>query len=142
MPVEPHFGELAVELALPRRTVPARELVEHHPAGVVTVTRVLAARIAEADDEEVERRGAFASTPREAHLALGGAGLALLARGRLGGRLALPFGRTPRLLAPRNLPLGQFFALLDLRLGLLDARRHGHRREHRLLRVIEVGDAV
>jgi hypothetical protein len=47
--------------------VPARELVHDHPPGVVTVPCVLAARVPETDDEQVERRGAFASTPRETH---------------------------------------------------------------------------
>jgi hypothetical protein len=31
------------------------------------MSRVIAARIAEPDDEEIERRGAFASTPRKSH---------------------------------------------------------------------------
>jgi hypothetical protein len=34
--------------------VPARELVEHHPADVVTVPLVLPAGISEADHEQVE----------------------------------------------------------------------------------------
>ena len=37
--------------------MPARELVEHQPAGVVAGPLVLAARVAEARDEQVERRG-------------------------------------------------------------------------------------
>ena len=44
----------------------ASQLVDDHPAGVVTVARVLAARIAETDDEKIQRRGAFAPT-EEAH---------------------------------------------------------------------------
>jgi hypothetical protein len=50
-------------------------------------------------------------------------------------------------LRPRNLALGQL-ALLELLaldlfgLGLDEARRHRHRRQHRLLRVVEVGDAL
>ena len=94
MTVEPDFGELTRELALPRRAVPARELVEHHPPSVVTMPRVLAAGIAETDDEQIERRGAFASTPGQAHLAGGRAGLALLARIRIGCGLGGAFGRT------------------------------------------------
>jgi len=42
--------------------VPARKLVDDQPAGVVAVALVLAARVAEADDQEVERRGRCAST--------------------------------------------------------------------------------
>ena len=56
-------ASLSVELGPPRRAVPARELVDDHPADVVPVPRVLAARIAEPDDEQVERRGAFAPAP-------------------------------------------------------------------------------
>ena len=67
MAVEAHLRELAVELALPRRAVTARELVDDHPADVVPVPGVFAPGIAEADDEQIERRGAVASTPREAH---------------------------------------------------------------------------
>jgi len=47
--------------------VPARELVDDHPSDVVSVLCVLAAGIAEADDEQLERRGPVASTPRETH---------------------------------------------------------------------------
>jgi len=36
----------------------------------VPVTRVFTTRVAEADDEQLERRGSVASTPREAHLVL------------------------------------------------------------------------
>jgi hypothetical protein len=46
--------------------VPAGKLVDDHPAGVVPVAGVLATRVAEAHDEEIERRGAFAPT-EEAH---------------------------------------------------------------------------
>src|SRR5215208_7048768 len=64
MTVEPHLGELPGELSLPRDAVPARQFLDHHPADVVAVAGIFAAGIAEADDEEVERRGALASTPR------------------------------------------------------------------------------
>jgi fructoselysine-6-P-deglycase FrlB-like protein len=47
--------------------VAAAELADDHRADVVAMTCVLATRIAEPDDEQVERRGAFASAPREAH---------------------------------------------------------------------------
>jgi hypothetical protein len=46
--------------------VPPRELIDDHEADVVPVALVLAPRIAEADDQQVERRGAFAPTPRQA----------------------------------------------------------------------------
>ena len=62
MAVDPDLGELAVELAAPRAAVPARELVDDQPADVVAVARVLAARVAEADDEQVER-GAVSARP-------------------------------------------------------------------------------
>ena len=67
MLVDPDLGELAVELAAPRAAVPARELLDDHEADVVAVARVLAARVAEPDDEQVERRGAFAPSPGQAH---------------------------------------------------------------------------
>jgi hypothetical protein len=63
---EPDLAELAGELRAERAVVPACQLVDDHPAGVVPVARVLAARIAETDDEEIERRGALPST-KEAH---------------------------------------------------------------------------
>jgi hypothetical protein len=47
--------------------VPPCELLDDHPADVVAIACVFAARIPEADDEQVERRGPVASTPREAH---------------------------------------------------------------------------
>ena len=67
MPVEAELREPAVELRPPGSTVPARELFDDHPADVVAVARVLASRIAETDDEQVERRGPFAPAPRQAH---------------------------------------------------------------------------
>src|SRR5262249_5146329 len=141
--VEAHLRKLPVELALPRRAVPARELVEHHPARVVPVPRVLAAGVAETDDQQVERRGTVASAPREAHLALGAAGLALLARSRVGRRLGGAFGRTfGCLFALGDLALGQLLALLDLRLRLLDAGREPHGCEDGLLRVVQVGHTL
>jgi hypothetical protein len=73
--------------------VPARKLLDDHPADVVPVSRVLAPGIAETYDEQVERRGAFAPTPGKTHL-LGGAGLALLRSRRfaLGCALRLALG--------------------------------------------------
>ena len=66
------------------------------------MTCVLATRIPEADHEEVERRGAVASTPRQAHgagpLALGGALLA----GGVGRRLLRLIGGTLRPLLLRH----------------------------------------
>ena len=53
---EADLGELAGELRAERAVVPACELVDDHPAGVVTVAGVLAARIA-----ETRRRGDRAS---------------------------------------------------------------------------------
>jgi hypothetical protein len=47
--------------------VPTRKLFDDHPAHVVAVPGVLAAGIPQPDDEQLERRGAIASTPREAH---------------------------------------------------------------------------
>ena len=64
MAVEPDLCQAAVELRAPRPAVPARELVHHHPAGVVARLRVVAAGIAEPDDEQVERRGPLAPAPR------------------------------------------------------------------------------
>ena len=51
-PVDVDLGQPAAELRLPRAGVPTRELVHDHVAGVVPVPRVLAARIAQARDEE------------------------------------------------------------------------------------------
>src|SRR5919201_5527224 len=99
------------ELRAPRAPMPARELVQHEPAGVVARALVVAARVAQPRDEQIERRGPLAPT-KQAHgaLALGGAGLAGsvpagLVRG-LGGTLG-------SLLALRHLALGQL-ALLEL----------------------------
>ena len=64
--IEPDLGELPRELRAERAVMTACELVDDHPAGVVAVAGVLAARVAQADDEEIERRGAFAPT-EEAH---------------------------------------------------------------------------
>ena len=46
--------------------VPPRELVDDHPADVVPVALVTRAGVAEARDEQVERRGRLAPT-EEAH---------------------------------------------------------------------------
>ena len=67
MPIEPKLGDLAVELPLPGGAVATGQLVDHHPADVVAMAGVAAARIAEADDKQIERRGAFAPAPGEAH---------------------------------------------------------------------------
>ena len=56
------LGEPAAELPLERALVPARQLVDDHPADVVPVRRMLAAGVAEACDEQVERRGRVAPT--------------------------------------------------------------------------------
>ena len=89
----------------------ARELVDDHEADVVAVPRVLAAGIAETDDEQVERRGAFAPFPGQAHLELLlGFGVAAALVGgvvALGGILGLGLG------------LGALGALLGAFLGLL-----------------------
>ena len=61
-----HLGELTGELGAEGAVVAPRELVDDHPAGVVPVARVLAAGVAEADDEQIQRRGALAPT-EEAH---------------------------------------------------------------------------
>src|SRR5262245_1577184 len=131
MSVEAHLGEAAVELRAPRAVVPARELLEHHPARVVAVAGVLTAGIAEADDEQVERRGAFAPTPRQTHewLPLVGAGLAL---GGLGCTLCGDLGL---------LALDGLLALGGRLLGLLDAGRHRERRDDGL-GIVDEGDAV
>jgi hypothetical protein len=60
------FSELAGVLAAERRAVASRELVDDHPADVVTVRRVLSPGVAEADHEQVERRGVVAPT-KEPH---------------------------------------------------------------------------
>ena len=64
--VDADLGELAGELRLERAVVAPRQLVDDQPADVVPVARVLAARVAEADDEKIERRGALPPT-EEAH---------------------------------------------------------------------------
>src|SRR5439155_4907554 len=112
---EPHLRQRAGELGAPRAAMPARNLVEHHPAGVVPCALVLAPGIAEPRDEQVQRRGP-AAPPEEPHLALGVAGLALGAGAglfALGARLAFR-----SFLALRNLlALGQL-AFLELLLAL------------------------
>src|SRR5206468_11392842 len=79
MAVDPYLGELTRELRAPRAAVSARELVDDHLADVVAVARVLAARVAETDDEQVERGVAIAAAPGQPHgaLLLGGAFAAL-----------------------------------------------------------------
>src|SRR5204862_4546872 len=64
-PLESDLRQLPGELRPPRAAVPACELVDDHPADVVTVGPVLTAGIAEPDHEQVQRRPL---TPRpEAH---------------------------------------------------------------------------
>ena len=67
--VEADLPQRAVELRAPGPAVAPRELVEHEPARVVTRALVLAARVAEARDQQVQRRGLLAPT-EEAHLFL------------------------------------------------------------------------
>ena len=54
------------ELRAPRAALPPRELVEDEPAQVVARALVLATRVAETRDQQVERRGALAPT-KKAH---------------------------------------------------------------------------
>src|SRR5207249_3266007 len=118
------------ELRAERAAVPACELVGDHPPDVVPRPLVLAAGIAEARDEQIERRSGLAATQQAHRRALAGsrAGLArgLAARlGRsLGGALGSLRGRRC-LFALRDL-----LALLDLLLGLDDLSRKRHVREH------------
>src|SRR5205085_1174390 len=56
------LGEPAGELRAERAAVAPRQLVGDEPADVVPRPLVLAARVAEAHDEQVERRGGLAST--------------------------------------------------------------------------------
>ena len=83
---QPDIGQPPAELALERASVTMGELVDHHPTHVVTVVRMLAARVAEPRDEEVHR-GTVLSPPEEAH-ALLRVGLGALVGG-LGRDLAL-----------------------------------------------------
>src|SRR5207237_7702012 len=55
------LGEPAGELRAERAAVAPRQLVGDEPADVVPRPLVLAARVAEAHDEQVERRGGLAS---------------------------------------------------------------------------------
>src|SRR5439155_10285480 len=73
---EPDLRKRSGELRAPGAAVAPGQLLEDHPAGVVPRALVLAARIAEPGDEQVQRRGTTAPT-EEAHLTLGSAGLAL-----------------------------------------------------------------
>jgi hypothetical protein len=52
-----NLRQLTGEFAPERPAVTMCELVDDHPADVVAVLRVLAARVAETDDKQVERRG-------------------------------------------------------------------------------------
>ena len=94
--VEPDLRELAGELRLPRAAVPARELVEHEVPDVVAVARVFAAGIAEADDEQIERRPLTAGPQPHRGLALGGA----LVAGGLGRSSPSPSASAPSAASP------------------------------------------
>ena len=134
--VEPDLGELPGELRAPRAAVPARELVDDEPADVVAVARVLAARVAETDDEQVERRPLAAGPEPHRGLALGGARVAGgVASGSAGASAppSAPRPRRPRPRRPRPLRLGL--------LGLDLARRRGDRRDDGL-RIVEERDAL
>ena len=117
MAVDAHLGELPRELRAEGGAVPARELVDDHPADVVPVALVLAARVSEAHDEQFERRGLLAPTEEPHGLALDGALAAGGVRPRLGGRLGATLRR---FLALRD-ALGALLALLRDLLGLLGA---------------------
>jgi len=54
--VDPDLRDPRRELRAPGAAVAAGELVRDHRADVVTVALVLAARVAQPDDEQVERR--------------------------------------------------------------------------------------
>src|SRR5262249_26461255 len=65
--VDADLRKLPGELSLPRRTVPAGAPFHRHPPATLPVPYVLATRVAEPDDKEVERRGTVAPAPRETH---------------------------------------------------------------------------
>ena len=131
--VDPHLRELAGELRAERPVVSPGELVDDHPAGVVTVARVLAAGVAETDDEQIERRGALAPT-EEAHYSSDRSRSRTRPQPR-------PRGSRPRPPRPRGLlALGQLLALLGLGLDLDD--RGGDGGDHGLVRVVEEHDAL
>ena len=60
--VDPCLGEPPVELRLEGGIAAAGELVDDHPADVVAITLVTRSGVAEARDEQIERRGTLAST--------------------------------------------------------------------------------
>src|SRR4029453_9539955 len=94
-PIHTHVRDLAGELRAPRAAVPPGELVGAHEADVVPRRRVLAPRVAEPNDQEVERRGLLAPTEQTHGLALGVllfAGGFRLRLAALGSRLALALG--------------------------------------------------
>src|SRR6478752_9622547 len=72
--LEPDLRDPPRELRAPGTTVPARELVGNHRPDVVAIALVLAARIAQPDDEQVER-GAHALRPGAGGLAAGASSL-------------------------------------------------------------------
>src|SRR6266516_879300 len=120
--------------------MPPRELFEDEPAGVVPRPLVPAPGIAEPRDQEIQRRGTIAPT-EEAHLFLARLLLGCFAFA-LGASLALG-----TLFALRHLALGQLTLLELLALDLLglrldEARRPRHGREHGLLWVVHVGEAL
>src|SRR5581483_10589267 len=88
---DPQLRQLAAELGAEGDAVAPGQLVDDHPADVVPVTFVLPARVAEADHEQVERRGALAPTEERHALLLGFAG-GLRGALRLGRSLGLARG--------------------------------------------------
>ena len=92
--------------------VAPRELVDDHPAGVVARGCVLAARVAETGDEQVERRGVLAPT-EEAHGSASSAVPASPARARPRRRLAL--GLRSGLALRRSSPSSSLLAFLEPR---------------------------
>ena len=71
-----------------------RELVDDHEADVVPVTRVLATGVAEPDDEQIQRRGRFASTEERQGLLLF-CGRAVVGLGGSGGLAAAASAASP-----------------------------------------------
>src|SRR5687768_6801886 len=125
-PVHPNLRDLARELRPEGAAVPPCQLVGDEEADVVPRARVLAPWIAEAGDEEVERRGVLAPT-ENAQLALG----VLLLAGGVGLRLGGLIRRSLRAFLLRHFAL-DLLALLELLLdglGLLDLRRGRDRGE-------------
>ena len=108
----------------------AGELLDDHVADVVAVPCVLAAGVAEPDHEQVERRGAFAPSPGQAHEALLlGVGVAAALGGGLAAVGGLGAGRGLRAVLAG---LGAFLGLFGLLLaGQLARSRSRPRRDRR-----------